>query len=101
MYEHWMDTSSSVCIMYWATSSRAMQLSSPSFLLVNFETHLQYWMCLDYNVGYVSKLCILQHMHEEFPSLRPALQESPPGEETQTAGSDEGDWHMSPQHTVH
>ena len=35
VYELWMDTSSSVHIQYWATSSRAMQSSSPSFLLVS------------------------------------------------------------------
>ena len=39
MYERWMDTSSSVHMMYWATSSRAMQSSTPSFLLVSFEVH--------------------------------------------------------------
>ena len=35
MYEHWIDTSSSVSTMYWATSPRAMQSSTPSFLLVS------------------------------------------------------------------
>ena len=35
VYKHWMDTSSSVCMMYWATSPRAMQSSTPSFLLVS------------------------------------------------------------------
>ena len=37
VYEHWMDTSSSVQTMYWATSPRAMQSSIPSFLLVSLE----------------------------------------------------------------
>ena len=37
MYKLWMDSSSSVCMMYWATSPRAMQSSIPSFLLVSLE----------------------------------------------------------------
>ena len=35
-----------------------------------------------------------------FHSLLPALQESPPGGESETPGSDEGNWHMSPPHIV-
>ena len=35
MYKIWMDMSSSVCMMTWAPSSRAMQSSTPSFLLVS------------------------------------------------------------------
>ena len=35
MYEHWMDMSSSVCMMTWAASSRAMQSNIPLFLLVS------------------------------------------------------------------
>ena len=46
MYEHWIDTSSSVHTMYWATSPRAMQSSTPSFLLVSREV-------LDYVRTYV------------------------------------------------
>ena len=34
-YKHWMDTSSSVRMMIWAISSRAMLFSSPSSLLVS------------------------------------------------------------------
>ena len=40
MYKHWMDTSSSVHTMYWATSPRAVQSSTPSFLLVSLEIHV-------------------------------------------------------------
>ena len=35
VYEHWMDTSSSVCMKTSATSSRAMLSSSPLFFLVS------------------------------------------------------------------
>ena len=37
MYELWMVTSSSVCMIDSATSPRAMQSSTPSFLLVRLE----------------------------------------------------------------
>ena len=42
MYELWMDMSSSVRMRTWAPSLRAMQSSTPSFLLqlVSIETHL-------------------------------------------------------------
>ena len=39
MYELWMDMSSSVCMRTWAHSSRAMQSSTPSSLLVSFKPH--------------------------------------------------------------
>ena len=42
MYELWMDMSSSACMRTWATSPRAMQSSTPSFLLVSRETR-----CMD------------------------------------------------------
>ena len=45
MYELSMDLSSSVPTIYWATSLRAMQSHSPSFLLVSLEVCLQFWMC--------------------------------------------------------
>ena len=38
VYEHWMDMSSSVRILIWASSSRAMQSSSPSSLLVSLDS---------------------------------------------------------------
>ena len=44
MYEHWMVTSSSVHTMYWATSPRVMQSSTPSFLLVSLEMHFKFAM---------------------------------------------------------
>ena len=34
-------------------------------------------------------------------SILPALQESPPGGKSPAAVNDEGDCHMTPQHTVH
>ena len=54
--QRWMDTSSSVCILIWETSLRAMQSSTPSFLLVSLETHLQYCMCLDQVMSLIVQL---------------------------------------------
>ena len=51
VYEHWMTTSSSVCMMIWATSSRAMQSSTLSFLLVSLE--LVRRLCMDVRSWYV------------------------------------------------
>ena len=36
-----------------------------------------------------------------FPSLLPALRESPPGGEPSAAVNDEGDCHITPHHTAH
>ena len=49
--------------------------------------------------------CIIpyrQCMHEVFHSFPPpALRKSPPGGESPAVVNDDGDCHMTPQHTVH
>ena len=62
----WIPHPVCIYVLILATSPRAMQSSFPSFLLVSLETHLQYWMCLDYNIGYVTKLYILQYTYIQY-----------------------------------
>ena len=56
-----MATSSSVCIVYLATSSRAMQSSTPSFLLVS--------ACAVYRSNVLLYLCILSTLVDYQPPL--------------------------------
>ena len=68
MYEHWMDTSSSVCMMIWATSPKAMQSSTRSFLLVSLEIHFHLHVCEPHVVFHYSARLPASALLREFHS---------------------------------